>query len=178
MLLKDIVERAIYILGLESEVNVNTASSRLIRLTDCANMILQELSLQFVPLRTKETVAFTGGRAYYTDFSYGIREVLEVRVNGEKVPFIPTSQYLEAKVDGTSAEVAYVYYLGDLSLNDCVNLPPKYTEYILATGVSCEYYYRSGLIDEALFYKNRYELAISNLSNRLRAARLPQRRFI
>ncbi|MCL2631184.1 MAG: hypothetical protein FWD49_06690 [Firmicutes bacterium] len=177
MLLKNVINRTIQILGLEDEVNISTPSRKLDKLADCANMVYNELTLQYIHLKSKEILNFSGGRAYYTDFTHRVREILSVKARGSEIKFTMYPLFVEAGISGT-AEVSYVYHLGELSLEDALIIPPQYTEYILATGVVAEYYYRTGLTDEALFYRQRYDTAITNLSKRAGSVNLPRRRFV
>lgn len=177
MILRDVINRVIQIAGLESEVSVDTPGAKLNKLIDCANMIYSELTLEYVHLKTKEDILFENGRAYYGSFSKNVREVLAVRQNGVKKPFTMYPLYVEADIEG-AGEVTYHYYLGELSLIDELTLPPQFNEYVVATGVASEYFYRTGLVDEAVFYKNRYDNAVTNLSRRLKSVNLPKRRFV
>lgn len=164
-------------MGLEEEVSVETPSAKLNKLIDCANMVYAELTLEYVHLKTRENLVFSEGRAYYDGFKERVREVLAVFSGGKKVPFTMYPLYVEADAEG-EAEVVYNYYLGELELTDEMILPPQYTEYVLAVGVVSEYYYRTGLVDEAIFYKNRYDTAVTNLSRKVKSVRVKERRFL
>ena len=75
------------------------------------------------------------------------------------------SEYVEVE-DGYSGEVEveYLYYVCPETNADPLILPPQFTEYIMAVGAAAEYFYRSSLIDEALFFRNRFESGVNNLS--------------
>jgi|AGTN01.1.fsa_nt_gi hypothetical protein len=176
MTIKDIVNRMIKIAGLEGDVNPDVPSAKLEKLIDCVNLIYAELTLQYVHLRTKENIDFVNGRAYYSAFTRKVREIISVRKEGSKIPFIMYPLFVSADIEG-KAEVTYIYHFGTLALNDAVELPPQYSEYVVAVGSISEYFYRLGLIEEAAFYKNRYETAVTNLSKRLKPLSLPTRTF-
>lgn len=178
MLLSDIINRCIQILGLEDEVSVSTSSLKLTKLTDCANTIIGELTQEYIHLKTCEKLSFSAGRAYYSEFSKRVREVLAVRDGKTKKPFVMYPLYLYCDGLEGEAEVTYLYHLGELELNDTVELPPQYSVYTLAVGAVSEYCYRIGLVDEALFYKSRYDNSILNLSKRMRLASIPSRRLV
>ncbi|MDD3947279.1 MAG: hypothetical protein PHI19_05515 [Clostridia bacterium] len=178
MILSEIVDRAIQILGLENEVSVDVAGSKLTKLTDCVNMIIGELTQEYIHLKQTETLVFSEGRAYYTAFSKQVREVLSVKIGKSKQNFIMYPLYLYAEGLEGNAEVTYLYHLGSLSLSDTVELPPQYSVYTLAIGTVSEYCFRTGLVDEALFYKSRYDSSLMNLSRRMRLANLPSRRLL
>lgn len=178
MKLRDIINRAIQILGLENEVSVTEESPRLTKLIDCTNMILGELTQEYIHLKTAETLVFSEGRAYYRDFSKPVREVIAVRDKGIKQNFVMYPLYLFCDGLEGQVEVTYLYHLGELGLDDDVGLPPQYSVYTLAVGAASEYCYRTGLVDEALFYKSRYDTSLLNLSRRMRLATLPNRRLL
>ena len=62
--------------------------------------------------------------------------------------------------------------------SDRLILPPQFTEYVLAVGAAAEYFYRSSLLDEAVFFRNRFETAVNNLTKRGRVFNLPPRRLL
>lgn len=141
-------------------------------------MMIGELTQEYIHLKTAEKVDFSNGRAYYKDFGKQVREVLAVKENKVKRHFVMYPLYLYADgLEGT-AEVTYLYHLGTLGLADVVELPPQYSVHTLAVGVAAEYCYRIGLVDEALFYKNRYDNSLINLSKRMRTATLPIGRIV
>lgn len=177
MKLSDILTRAAAIIGLEG-FSVTEESSALTKLCDCANTIYSELVLEHIPLKNKEAVEFSGGKAQYSDFTYRVREILCVRAYGAKIPFVMYPTYVEAGDFSGTGEVEYLFHLGTLAPDDDVILPPQFTEYVMAIGVASEYYYRLGYIEEAEFYKARFDNAVGNLTRRLKSFRLPPRRFV
>ncbi len=175
MVIEDIITRVAQIIGIdESEIVEGSAIHT--KLISAANMIYTELTLQYVHLKTKESVTFTDERLYYDTLTNPVREILGVYSNGKKRAFETYPLYIECK-DCESAEVTYIYFTPEITAGDEIVLPPKFTTYILALGVAAEYFCRIGLVDEALFYKSRYDNAISNLNIGLKCKNLPQRRF-
>ena len=71
MKLSEILTRAAAIIGLD-DVSVSVPSVTLTKLTDCANTVYSELVLEHIPLKNKEDITFTGGKAFYSDFRYTI----------------------------------------------------------------------------------------------------------
>lgn len=177
MKLSEILTRAAAIIGLD-DVSVSVPSVTLTKLTDCANTVYSELVLEHIPLKNKEDITFTGGKAFYSDFRYRVREVLSVKVRGVKTPFVMYPTYVESEGAEGSAEVEYLFHPGTLEADDEVILPPQFSEYVMAIGVASEYYYRLGYIEEAEFYKARFDNAVYNLSRRLKSFRIPPRRFV
>ncbi|MFI3229046.1 MAG: hypothetical protein R3Y23_02635 [Bacillota bacterium] len=176
MTINDIIDRVAQIVGID-ETDIAEGSAIQKKLISATNMIYLELTMQYVHLKTKEEVAFEDNRLYYDTLSFPVREVLGVRSRGHKLDFTTYPLYIECK-NCDSAEVTYIYFTDELESGDEVVLPPKFTAYTLALGVASEYYYRLGLIDEALFYKTRYDNAISNLNIGLKCGNLPQRKFL
>ena len=103
---------------------------------------------------------------------------MSVKVRGVKTPFVMYPTYVESEGTEGSAEVEYLFHPGTLEADDEVILPPQFSEYVMAIGVASEYYYRLGYIEEAEFYKARFDNAVYNLSRRLKSFRIPPRRFV
>ncbi|MDD4315928.1 MAG: hypothetical protein PHC84_02080 [Clostridia bacterium] len=164
MILREILNKTVEIIG-DDDINLDTESKKRTRLLACANMIYHELTTEYVQLKNRETVTFSDKRVYYPEFSKKVKDILGVYKNGASVEFRLFPLYVEADLEG-GAEVSYLYHSDELALGDSVLLPPQYTAFVLANGIASEYFYRSGLTDEAVFYKNRYDTAILNLSRR------------
>lgn len=175
MKLKDIVNRAAILLGLDGEALASPIIAT--KLLQCSNSIYEELVLQYIDLKTNEDLLFSDGRCYYPSFSKRVKEILAVEKNGEKIPFKVYPQFLFCNEEGTF-NVKYLYYLSDLELEDEIIVPYNFTLNILGYGVASEYYYRQGMLDEAVFYKNRYDTAIENLTKKLRNSYMPRKHFM
>jgi hypothetical protein len=83
--------------------------------------------------------------------------------------------FVECDIEG-AAEVRYVHHPAEVGIDDSIVLPPNYSVAVLALGVVSEYCYRIGHLDEAIFYKNRYDTAIINLSRQLKSVNVRVRR--
>lgn len=174
MILRDILQKTIEILG--ENINIEETSVKKTRLIACANMIYHELTTEYVHLKNKESLNFEDNRLYYSHFLYKVKDIVGVYVNGLSIPFRIYPMYIEADIDGM-ADVRYLYHCEELSIDEEVVLPPQYTAFVLASGVAAEYFYRSGLIDESIFYKTRYDTAILNLSRVRKGITLKRRRM-
>lgn len=178
MNLTDIIQKAADIIGLEITINYESPSAALSKLLDSARMIYSELTLEHIPLKTRERITIEGGRGYYRDLSKPVREILSVYRGDRKLKQQMYPTYFKTEdVDG-EVEVIYLFHLTDIAPDDELVLPPQFTVYTLAMGVVSEYYYRTGMVDEALFYKTRYDNSIGNLSRTLKGVSVPSRRFI
>lgn len=172
MLLRDVLQKTLDIIG-DEDISLTTDSKKRDRLIACANMIYHELTTEYVHLKNKEELIFEGKRLYYSAFSKKVKDVLSVFKNGKSVSFKLYPLYIEADIEG-NAEVNYIYHTDELGLDDNMLLPPQYTAFSIANGIASEYFYRSGLTDEAIFYKNRYDTAVLNLSRRRQGVKLKQ----
>lgn len=170
MILRDILEKVIEIIG-DEDIDLDTESRKRTRLLACANMIYHELTTEYVQLKNREIINFSDKRAYYSAFSKRVKDVLGVYKNSQAVEFRLYPLYVESDIYG-DAEVSYLYHSDELTIEDTVLLPPQYTAFVLANGMASEYFYRSGLTDEAIFYKNRYDTSVLNLSRRRQSVTL------
>ena len=179
MTLNEVIKRAASIIGLELDFDYEAPSPALTKLIDAANMIYSELILEHVPLKTKETASVSGGKCFYGELSKNVREILSVRHSGNKIKFnmYPTYFALSDDFDG-EVEVEYLFHLGELKAEDQLILPPQFTVHVIAMGVVSEFYFRTGMVDEATFYKSRYDNAVTNLTRSIKSFRVPARRFI
>ncbi len=178
MNLRQIIERSASIVGVEENLDFENPSMTLTRLNDCAKMIYGELTLEYIPLKRKEKVTLEGGRCAYTALSQNVREILSVKRGGVKLPHASYPTYLECEGCSGEVEVTYLFYPSEPSVDEELLLPPQFTLYFMALGTVSEYYYRVGMVDEALFYKTRYEHSLSNLTRNLKSVTIPRRRFI
>lgn len=176
MKLRDILEKTLEIVG-DADIDLSTAGEKRSKLISCANMIYAELTEEYVHLKHAETLTVSDGRIYYSEFSKQVKDVMRVRRNGLTVPFNLYPLYLSCDVDG-EVEVSYVYHPTEANIDDELDLPPQFTAFALANGVASEYFYRSGLTDEALFYKNRYDTTLLNLTRKRNPFSVKYRRFI
>lgn len=176
MIFKDILVKAAEIIG-DSDFDFEEPETKTEKLISCGKMIYAELCEEYVHLKHKETLNVTDGRIYYSDFTKDVKDVMTVKKNETVLPFTLYPLFLAVATEG-DAEVSYVYHPEEPTLEDELDLPPTFTASILAVGVASEYFYRSGLIDEAVFYKNRYDNSLLNLTRKRGYVKLKYRRFI
>ncbi|NLL55872.1 MAG: hypothetical protein GX242_01510 [Clostridiales bacterium] len=176
MILKDIIEKAIDIVC-DDDIDVDVPSPKLNKLIRCANMIYQELTEEYVQLKECSEIEFNDGKAYFHSFPKLVKDIISVSKMGIKQDFTVYPNFVCSSVKGT-AEVTYTYHPSDLKLEEEVILPPNISCSALAVGTASEYFYRSGLIDEANFYKNRYDTTIINLTRHTKPIELKVRRFL
>lgn len=172
----DILKKAAAILCLEAD-GTGTSKEEL-KLLDCANTVYEELTTEYVPLKAREETVFSEGQAHYSDFKKEVRDVIAVYRSGERQRFQMFPEYIFAEGLNGSAEVVYVFREGKREAEDELLLPPQFSSSVVAAGTAAEYCYRSGLIDEGIFYKNRYDQSVYNLTRSVKKASMPPRRFI
>lgn len=166
MTMREVLIKALEIAGGEPS-ELEGESKKKDKLLKCADMIYQELTAEYAKLKHQEKIWFEKGRAYYAAFSKKVKDITSVCEDrsGRKVCFKIRPFCVEADINGY-ATVNYLYHPDEAGMDDELELPPQYTPHVLALGVASEYFYRQGLIEEALFYRNRYDVALLNLSRR------------
>lgn len=161
----------------DDDIALDVESKKRQRLLDSLNMIYAELTDEYVDLRKNETMTVENGRIYYADFAESVKNILSIKQNGASREFKIYPIYAGVSAEG-ECDVEYTYHGGELTLTSDIVLPPQYTAAILATGVASEYFYRSGLPEEAIFYKTRYDNSVMNISRRRNPITIRERRFI
>lgn len=152
--------------------------SKIVKLLKCLNFVYQDLTRDYLPLKTVEEITFTDGKFEYKNLSLVVRDILKIEDKygfGHSFKCFPT--FVEADV--VDAKITYTYEPQELFLFDEINaFAGKLNEQILAYGVAMEYFFLSSLSDEATVWENRY---ISSLENALRKKSdiiMPKRRWI
>lgn len=177
MKLKDIVEKALEIIGDES-IDINTPSPKLAKLTRCGNYIYHEICEEYSLLLGEEEIEFDNGRANYENFSKYVKNIISIYANEQKLEYNVFPLYVKAGTFSGKAIVKYNYHASTLNLEDTAELPPQFTAEILSNGVAAEYLFRSGLIEEAAVYKNRYDTSVINLTRVHKSFDLKVARFL
>lgn len=176
MTVKEVLTKTIGIIC-DEDIDLDVDSKKRKRLVDCLDTVYQELMEQYIELKTKEEINVNDGKIYYTAFSKRLKDIISIHKNGMKQDYKLYPAYLEIDQIG-GVEIRYTYLPEQIGIGDELILPPPYTENMLAMGIASEYFYRSGLIDEAIFYKNRYDNALVNLSRVRNSFTLKTRSFV
>ena len=163
MKIRTIVEKASEVLGIAPDFNATTGATA--TLVKCANAVIEELTLSVVSLRDVAKATASGGRITYESLGRNVREITDViDAHGDRAEYVRYPDYIFVARDGLYA-VKLCYYLCNLGVMEEFSLPPEYSEGVLVYGVLSEYYYRTGLIDEAIFYRNRFDRMATGVSN-------------
>ncbi len=179
MTLKQVLKKALEIIGEEIDLDGEALDEKGKKLVSCGNMIYSELVEEYAPLRHTEEVTVYGGKLYFSDLSKNLKEIIRVKKNGENIPYVKNRNFLDVGLKNNGpCTVVYTYHPFEVDLNDELILPTTFSAERICSGIASEYFYRSGLIDEALFYKNRYDITVSNLMKKRPTWTLHYRRFI
>ena len=176
MTLKQVLQKAVEIIN-NGRIDVNTASEELTRLIDCGNFIYSEIADVYCDAKYSERVISIDGIINFADLTKDVKKVLKVTKNSVDIEFKEYNDHIDVS-DGGAYKVCYAYKSSDVELNDNLDIPAFFTVYSVACGVASEYFFRTGLVEEALFYKNRYDRAVNNLTSDRRRSKLKIRRFI
>lgn len=176
MIFKDILVKAAEIIG-DSDIDFTAPEEKTEKLISCGKMIYTELTEEYVHLKHKEMLPVNDGRIYYSEFTKAVKDVMKIKKDGVICPFTLYPLFVAVEEEG-DVEVSYVYHAEEPALEEELDLPPIFTSSVLSVGVASEYFYRSGLIDEAVFYKNRYDNSLLNLTRKRGYVKLRYRRFI
>ena len=176
MTLKQVLIKAIEIIN-NGLIDVENSSTELTRLIECGNFIYSELADEYSDLKYSEELVAADGTIPFTSFTKSVKKILKVKYGSAEVPFREYNTYVDVMSQGTY-KVDYTYKSDAIGLNDTLDLPAFFTLYSVACGVASEYFFRTGLVEEALFYKNRYDRAVNNLTAERRRSKLKVRRFI
>ncbi|MGN1043135.1 MAG: hypothetical protein ACI4SK_06610 [Christensenellales bacterium] len=181
MIFKDALKKALEIIG-DEDIDLDTTEAptgKLKKLISCGNMIYGELTEEYVFLRRSEEITVTDGKINLDDLSKPLKEVVRIKYGERNLPYRLFPGYIRlGGLNGVKCTVVYTYHAEELALTDEMVLPTSFTAGAIATGIASEYFYRSGLIDEALFYKNRYDNTVLNLTKKRNPAVVCYRRFI
>ena len=176
MTLKEVLTKAVEIIN-NGLIDLDTTSTERSRLIDCGRYIYAEVADEYVDLNATQELSTTDGKILFSSFAKPVKKIVRVTDNCIDVPFCLYPDHITVDYAGTFV-VDYAYKSVVPDLNDTLDLPAEFTPYALASGVASEYFFRTGLIEEALFYKNRYDRAISNLTQNRRTSYLKIRRFV
>lgn len=176
MTLREVLEKVKAIIGEEIELEEQgTARDKLI---DSAISIYDELVNDYVHLKAEEKVEFEDGICYFSSFTNKVKDILQIKQNGVNLDYEMFPLFVRCPRFSGVADAKYIFIPPVPALDDTLALPPRFSLHMLACGVASEYFYRSGMVDEALYYRNRYEYSLNNSQVRLRKINLKADRLI
>ncbi len=166
MTLREVLERTIAIIG--ENIDLDEKGAEKDKLIAAALSIYDELTCDYVHLKAEEEVEFKDGIAYFTEFTSKVKDILSVKQGGKSFNFEMFPLFVKSADLQGNATVKYYYKPDEPELDSLLELPPRFSEYMLANGIASEYFYRGGMVDEAAYYRNRYEYSLNNAQVRLR----------
>jgi len=166
MNVRDVIYYALIMCGKEDlaeNVRAGTApddNPDVVRMLNCYNLTVLELSEEIEPLVFTENMTSEDGEYLFENFTKPPKQILKVEVCGKEVPF--EVFYDRLKTDQTACEVTYDYRaaratsLADLIEYDEAVFSPR----MLAMGVAGEYLLISGIYEESMTWRQRFERSV------------------
>ena len=170
MTFSDVLEKVLSIIN-ELDIDLMEEGDKRNRLIEAGIATYQELTNEYINLKAEEEVEFTEGVLYYSLLSKKVKDILSIKQGGANLNFEMYPLFVKCKVEG-KAQVKYFYSAETPALDSHLELPPRFTDYLIANGIASEYFYRSGLLDEAAYYRNKFDYSLKNISSRLRGLNL------
>lgn len=128
----------------------------------CANLVIDETCLSYIPLLKKETVQPINGKVEFSALSEKLLRLKKVTANGYPVRAEDMGGYITARYP--SVEIEYEYLSPKLGLSDDTGydeavLPAR----ILAYGVAAEFSLTERSFEESALWRKRFLDAIGSL---------------
>ena len=141
------------------------------------NMIIEELALEYLPLRIKEKVQVTNQKIYFSELAFKPLRVLGViNKNGDKVPYKLINDYLELSNDDVIIE--YTHRTKEaFEDDDCVYDETVIGPYVIAYGMLSQYLLERGRVSESNIYQEKYLSAVRARIAQRKSLKLPARRW-
>lgn len=158
----------------------NTApKGELASLVRCYNLVENELSVDYLPLKAEEVLEAEEHMVAWSSFSYapaGVRSVL--RMGGETA-FEPRKEglYLPSVASGR-VRVRYCYSPEPKGIDDEGELGGRVTARLLSFGVAREFCLSRGMFEEAKLWDSRYQDAVRAVGLPRRALSVRPRRWV
>ncbi len=189
MQVKEILELACVFLGMDEvledeyftgnpEGGDDSTEKEISKLLKCLNLIVNEISSDYLPLLTEEDVVFNDEKLYYTELDKTILEVFSLKdFNGRAISFKTFPEYISANVQ--NALLTYSFQPQELEQDDVIiyyggKIPPR----VYAYGVAMEYLFISSQSDEAHIWEKRYKDCLCEIVRKKSETKLPSRRWI
>lgn len=148
-------------------------------LVRCLNLVLSEISTDYIPLLKTEDIVSTDGKILLSRFSKNVLDVHKI-VNKFNLTqqFKTFSNYFETAPG--ELKITYSYEPEKLSeLTDLIDeFSQRVGERIIAYGVAMEYCFICGLHDDASIWEKRFKDGLLIAARKKSTIRLPKRRWI
>ncbi|MDE6967207.1 MAG: hypothetical protein K2P12_00995 [Clostridia bacterium] len=137
----------------------------------CINMIISEISSDYLPLECIEEVQITNGIIPYDMLSKKLINLKTITQNNAKIGAKLYPEAIVCDVSG-NVKVQYLYMPNELKLGDIIELSPKVTLMLLAYGVLGEYCLLQGRYEDSMFYDKRYREMLKVASRTIKEIKL------
>jgi hypothetical protein len=185
MKVKEVVLTAAGLLGMKKEMEeylsstASSAKKKVDEFVDCFNLVENELALDYVPLRTKETFLAQDGVVEFRYFTREPARVLSVTDEMDRrveYALFPTDIRLPAGVK--TAKVAYAFLPKKKTIDGESDYQSRVSVGLMAYGVAAEYCAAQGLYAEAAFWNKKYKECIPRVHEAQRGGKIPSRKWV
>ncbi len=144
----------------------------------CYNLIVEELALEYLPLKREEEVTVKEGKIYFSNLDFIPLRIISVRLkNGRKVPYRFVNDYLE--VENGDLIIEYNYRLKPaLEDDEVAYCNTVIGPYALIYGILSQYLLEKGRVSESNLYQEKYLSAIRARIAEKRPLKIPGRRWM
>ncbi|MBE7076138.1 MAG: hypothetical protein E7375_03650 [Clostridiales bacterium] len=145
-------------------------------MTNCFNLINQEIASDYLPFLTKEEIVVEKSTIDFLDLSKRVVNVYEIRDKfGKNLRFRNFSNYIE--VFGKAKTIVYSYLPNNFAVEDEVEMYNGLSARVYAYGVASEYLLVDGLSEDAAIWENRFKDSLFVLSRKRGEHLMPKRRW-
>ena len=126
------------------------------RLIELANLVINELSLSFVPMVKSESINAGSNRVYYSSLSESAISIFEVLdANGNNIDFTQSGEYFETV--GYAKTIKYSFVPKKYAIDETIGYSEKDVSMrSLAYGLTAEFCLTEGEFDLAVLFHDKY----------------------
>lgn len=126
----------------------------------CFNVVESELAMDFLPLKTEETLETETGAIAYTQLSKKAVQIVKVSDEwGGSVRYDLYGEYMKTK--SGKVTVVYTYVPEEKSFGEESDFQRLASKRLFAYGIAAEYCLKAGLYDEAEVWDKKYKDGIN-----------------
>ena len=126
------------------------------KMTSLTNLVLNELSVSYVPMKTTERKIVTDGKVMFSSLTKTPYKILDVfDAYGEKVFYTLYPTYIKTKEN--EVDIVYAYVPTSYGLSDVVGYSEtEVSSRLIAYAVLAEYMLTVSAFDEAIMWRKRF----------------------
>lgn len=130
-------------------------------LVRCFNLVENEVALDHIPLKKRETVSAEDGKIAYAKLSEAPIDILSVRsTSGMDIPFELLPDAIGIGGGAKEAEIVYAFAPRKKELGGTSDYSGKVSERLLAMGAAAEFLLAQGRYEEAAAFEKRFRDAV------------------